>query len=396
MKAIVYTRWGPPDVLELHDKEKPVPAPNQILLKVHASSVNAMEWRPFTMPSVFIRLIAGWREPRDKAFGGDVSGIVAAVGASVTRFRPGDEVFGLARGAYAEYVCTTEDKLALKPPNVSFDAAATVGVAGLTALQAVRTHGQVRPGERVAINGAGGGVGTFAVQVAKASGAEVTAVCSTRNQDVARAIGADHVIDYSREDFTAAGKQYDLIVAANGHHSVLAYRRALAPGGRLVVMMGALGTRQIAWSLNQCHVDTRLQTQLKFLGTYTVPGIDLQLAGTVVSSPGVELQANYVASNAVVQPSLGRSLTAAANAPVWLLPPGDSYGDRLNQVDFRVTKVLRMGRSRAAVNVDVYNALNANPVTAVNLNYTGNGSTWLQPQSILAARLVKVSVQFDY
>jgi len=161
-------------------------------------------------------------------------------------------------------------------------------------------------------------------------------------------------------------------------------------------MMGALGTRQIAWSLNQCHVDTSLQTQLKFLGTYTVPKIDLQLAGTVVSSPGVELQANYVASNAVVQPSLGRSLTGATNAPVWLLPPGDSYGDRLNQVDFRVTKALRVGRSRAAVNVDVYNALNANPVTAMNLNYTQNGSTWLQPQGILAARLVKVSVQFDY
>lgn len=160
--------------------------------------------------------------------------------------------------------------------------------------------------------------------------------------------------------------------------------------------MGALGTRQIAWSLNQCHVDTSLQTQVKFLGTYNVPKIDLQVAGTVLSSPGVELQANYVASNAVVQPSLGRPLTGAANAPVWLLPPGDSYGGRLNQVDLRATKVLRFGRSRAAINVDVYNALNANPMTAMNLNYTGNGSTWLQPQSILAARLVKVSVQFDY
>jgi len=271
MKAIVYTRWGAPDVLELHEREKPVPAPNQILLKVHASSVNAMEWRPFTMPSVFIRLIAGWREPRDKSFGGDVSGIVEAVGASVTRFRPGDEVFGLARGAYAEYVCTTEDKLALKPPNVSFDAAATVGVAGLTALQAVRTHGQVRPGERVAINGAGGGVGTFAVQIAKASGAEVTAVCSTRNQDVARAIGADHVVDYSREDFTAAGKQYDLIVAANGHHSVLAYRRALAPGGRLVVMGGSMA--QLFQTLLLGPVLKRMDSR-RFRGFITKPNLD--------------------------------------------------------------------------------------------------------------------------
>jgi len=161
-------------------------------------------------------------------------------------------------------------------------------------------------------------------------------------------------------------------------------------------MMGALGTRQIGWSLNQCHVDTSLQTQVKFLGTYTVPKVDVQLAGTVVSSPGVELQANYVATNAVVQPSLGRPLTAAANAPVWLLAPGTAYGDRLNQVDLRVTKVMRFGRSRAAVNLDVYNALNASPLTAVNVNYAGTGTTWLQPQTMLAARLVKISVQFDY
>jgi hypothetical protein len=161
-------------------------------------------------------------------------------------------------------------------------------------------------------------------------------------------------------------------------------------------MMGALGTRQIGWSADQCHVDTNLQTQVKFLGTYTVPKVDVQLAGTVVSSPGVELQANYVATNAVVQPSLGRPLTAATNAPVWLLAPGTVYGDRLNQVDLRVTKVIRFGRSRAAVNVDVYNALNASPLTAVNVNYAGTGTTWLQPQTMLAARLVKISVQFDY
>lgn len=268
MKAILYTRWGPPDVLQLHEKEKPIPAPDQVLLKVHASSVNAMEWRPFTMPTVFIRVIAGWREPRDKSFGGDVAGIVEAAGADVTRFRPGDEVFGLARGAYAEYVCTTEDKLALKPPNVSFDAAATVPIAGVTALQAVRTHGQVQAGEKVAVNGAGGGVGTFAVQIAKASGAEVTAICSTRNQDVARAIGADHVIDYTREDFTAAGRRYDLIVAANGHHSVLDYRRALAPGGRLVVLGGSF--TQLIQTLVLGPVLGRLDSR-RFRGFITKP-----------------------------------------------------------------------------------------------------------------------------
>ncbi len=240
MKAILYTRWGPPDVLELHDTEKPAPGPDQVLLRVCASSVNAMEWRPFTMPSLFIRAIAGWREPREKSFGGDVAGIVESVGTSVTTFRPGDQVFGLARGAYAEYVCTTEDKLVLKPANVSFAAAAAVPVAALTALQAVRTRGQVQPGEKVLINGAGGGVGTFAVQIAKASGAEVTAVCSARNQDVARAIGADHVIDYAKDDVTASGRRYDLIVAANGYHSIFDYRRALTANGRLVVLGGAM------------------------------------------------------------------------------------------------------------------------------------------------------------
>lgn len=204
----------------------------------------------------------------------------------MTTFRPGDEVFGLARGAYAEYACTTEDKLALKPSTISFEAAATVGIAGLTALQAVRTHGQVQPGERVAVNGAGGGVGTFAVQIAKASGAEVTAVCSTRNQDVARAIGADHVIDYSRDDFTMSGRRYDLIVAANGHHSVLAYRRALAPGGRLVVMGGSMA--QLFQTLLLGPVLKRLDRR-RFRGFITKPNLtdlnvlrDLLASGQVV------------------------------------------------------------------------------------------------------------------
>ncbi len=242
MKAIVYTRWGPPDVLQLLDRPKPTPAPNQVLVRVCASSVNAMEWRPFTMPPLFIRLIAGWSEPRDKSFGTDVAGRVEAVGSAVTRFRPGDEVFGLGRGAFGEYVCTTEDKLAVKPATVSFESAATVGVAAFTALQAVRDHGRVRAGQKVLIIGAGGGVGTFAIQIAKSLGADVTAVCSSRNQDVARALGADHVIDYTREDVTRKGLRYDVVIVANGQHSLLDYRRALAPRGRLVVLGGALAT----------------------------------------------------------------------------------------------------------------------------------------------------------
>jgi hypothetical protein len=159
---------------------------------------------------------------------------------------------------------------------------------------------------------------------------------------------------------------------------------------------GALGVRQIAWSLNQCRVDTKFLTQTKWMGTYTLPKIDVQFAGTLASSPGPEIQANYVATNAVVQPSLGRPLTGTANATMWLVEPGSLYGDRLNQVDVRVAKILRFGRSRAALNFDLYNLLNANPVTAMNLNYSGTGAGWLQPQSILAARLFKLSLQFDY
>jgi len=240
MKAIVYTRWGPPDVLQLLDRPTPTPAPNQVLVQVCASSVNAMEWRPFTLPRLFIRLIAGWREPRDKSLGVDLAGRVAAVGSAVTQFRAGDEVFGLGRGAFAEYICTTEDKLARKPANVSFESAATVGVAAFTALQAVRDHGRVRAAQTVLINGAGGGVGTFAIQIAKSLGANVTAVCSARTQDVARALGADHVIDYTREDVTRSGQRYDVVIVANGQHSLLEYRRVLAPKGRLIVLGGAL------------------------------------------------------------------------------------------------------------------------------------------------------------
>jgi 2-desacetyl-2-hydroxyethyl bacteriochlorophyllide A dehydrogenase len=241
VKAIAQTGYGPPEALQLQEKEKPSPGNHEVLVRVHAASVNAMDWRLFTFPRLARRIIGGGlRRPKDPSCGADFAGRVEAAGSVVTQFRPGDAVFGAKRGAFAEYVCVPEDKLVLKPANVSFEAAAAVPVAALTALQALRDQAQVQPGQTVLINGAGGGVGTFAVQIAKAFGAEVTAVCSTRNQEVARSIGADHVVDYTREDFTKNGRQYDVIIAANGYHSILDYRRALGPSGHYVVLGGAM------------------------------------------------------------------------------------------------------------------------------------------------------------
>jgi NADPH:quinone reductase-like Zn-dependent oxidoreductase len=240
MKAIVQTKYGPPEVLQFREVEKPTPKDNQVLVKVHAASVNALDWRPFTMTPIFIRLMGGLLNPKDPSLGVDAAGWVEAVGSNVTQFQPGDEVFGVARGAFAEYALAGEGKLALKPANLSFEAAAAVPIAACTALQGLRDQGQIQPGQRVVINGAGGGVGTFAVQLAKSFGAEVTAVCSTRNLDMVRSIGADHVLDYTREDFTKNGRRYDLIIAANGYHPIRDYWRALSPNGIYVVLGGSM------------------------------------------------------------------------------------------------------------------------------------------------------------
>jgi NADPH:quinone reductase-like Zn-dependent oxidoreductase len=242
MKAIVCTAYGPPDVLQLQEKDTPSPKDNEVLIRVHAASVNALDWRLFTMPLLMRRLIGGgWNRPKDPSCGVDVAGRVESVGAGVTQFQPGDAVFGIQRGAFAEYVCAAEDKVVPKPANISFEAAAAVPVAALTALRGIRDQGKVKPGHKVLVNGSGGGVGTFSVQIAKAFGAEVTAVCSTRNQDVARSIGADHVIDYTREDVTKSGPRYDVIIAANGYHSMSDYRRALNSNGVCVVLGGSAG-----------------------------------------------------------------------------------------------------------------------------------------------------------
>ena len=242
MRAIVHVRYGRPDLLELRDVERPEIADDQVLLKVHAASVNPVEWYGVTgfLPA---RIGGGLRRPKSEAVGGDVSGRVEAVGEDVADLEPGDEVFGSSGYSWAEYAVAGPEKLARKPANVSFEEAAAVPVAGLTALQALRDHGQVRPGQKVLINGASGGVGTFAVQLAKVFGADVTAVCSTRNIEQARSLGADRVVDYTREDFTKLGLPHDLMLDVAGSRSFLVYRRVLMPEGTVVLIGGPLTYR---------------------------------------------------------------------------------------------------------------------------------------------------------
>jgi NADPH:quinone reductase-like Zn-dependent oxidoreductase len=241
MKAVIYTEYGPPDVIRIEEIEKPSPQDKQVLIKVHAASINAVDYRTMRADPFFIRLMGeGLLRPKDPRLGSDVAGRVEAVGENVEQFRPGDEVFGCAHGAFAEYALARETNLASKPANRSYEEAASVPVAALTALQGIRYAGGIRPGQKVLIQGASGGVGSFAVQLAKSFGAEVTAVCSTKNLDMARSIGADHVIDYTQEDFTQNGQQYDLIYAANGYHPLSAYKRALSPQGIYVCAGGTM------------------------------------------------------------------------------------------------------------------------------------------------------------
>lgn len=242
MRAIVYHTYGSPDVLKLEEVEKPTPKDDEILVKVYAASVNALDWHLLRADPFLARLNSGLLKPKHQILGADVAGRVEAVGRNVKQFQTGDEVFGdifeSGLGGFAEYVSAHEDAWVSKPTNLTFDEVAAVPVAALTALQGLRDKGQIQPGQKVLINGASGGVGTFAVQIAKAFGAEVTAVCSTRNVDMARSLGADQVIDYTKEDFTKKEQRYDLILAVNGYHPILDYKRALSPKGRYVMTGG--------------------------------------------------------------------------------------------------------------------------------------------------------------
>jgi NADPH:quinone reductase-like Zn-dependent oxidoreductase len=244
MQAIVQDRYGSTDVLELRDIDEPEIADDEVLVRVHAAGVDRGVWHLMTGLAYPIRLAGyGLRAPKTPVPGMDLAGVVAAVGSGVTRFRPGDEVFGIGKGAYAEFARAPERKLALKPANLTFDQAAVLAISGSTALQAVRDKGQVRSGQQVLITGASGGVGTYAVQMAKAFGAEVTAVCSTTKVDLVRSIGADHVIDYTRADFADGVRRYDVILDIGGNSSLSRLRRALVPKGTLVLVGGEDGGR---------------------------------------------------------------------------------------------------------------------------------------------------------
>src|SRR5437762_3256775 len=288
MKAIKFCEYGPPDILKLEEVEKPVPKENELLVKVRAASLNFIDAGLVRGPSV-LRFISGLRKPKFTGFGRDFAGVVEAVGKDVIEFKPGDEVFGIKWGALAEYVCVRKDRVALKPANISFEQAGAVGLAGLTALQGLQT-GKIHAGEKVLINGASGGVGTFALQIAPAFDTEVTAVCSTRLVEIARTLGADHVIDYTKEDFTKREERYDLLFDNVNNHSFSERRLLLKPGGICVLAgIGSAGLHKgqlgriagnftAAWRSRfvdqkfESYVTTSNQADLKFLSDLMAEG----------------------------------------------------------------------------------------------------------------------------
>jgi NADPH:quinone reductase-like Zn-dependent oxidoreductase len=288
MKAIRFCEYGPPGVLKLEEVDKPVPKDNELLVRVRAASLNFIDAGLVRGPSV-LRLMSGLRKPKFTGFGRDFAGVVEATGKDVTEFKPGDEVFGLRWGALAEYVCVRKDRVALKPANITFEQAGAVGLAGLTALQGLRT-GKIHAGQQVLINGASGGVGTFAVQIAKAFDTEVTAVCSMRNVEMARTLGADHVIDYTKEDFTKREERYDLLFDNVNNHSFSERRRLLKPGGICVLAgIGSAGLHKgqlgriagnftAAWRSRfvdqkfESYVTASNQADLKFLSDLMAEG----------------------------------------------------------------------------------------------------------------------------
>jgi NADPH:quinone reductase-like Zn-dependent oxidoreductase len=269
MKAIVQDEYGSPDVLELRNIDIPEIADEEVLVHVRAAGVGRDVWHVMAGLPYPIRLAGyGLRAPKNPVIGSDVAGVVETVGNKVSRFRPGDEVFGIGKGSYAEYVCAREDKLAPKPENLTFEQAAVVAIMGSTALQALRDHGRVEPGQDVLIIGASGGVGTYAVQIAKAFGARVTGVCSTEKAEMVRSIGADRVIDYTREDFAEGQQPYDVILEIGGNSSLARLRRALAPRGTLVIVGGEGGGRWLGGTDRQLRALALSPFVSQKLGTF--------------------------------------------------------------------------------------------------------------------------------
>src|SRR5215210_3220061 len=270
MKAIVQDTYGSPDVLELRDIDKPeIADDDEVLVRVHAAGVGRDVWHVMAGLPYPIRLAGyGLRAPKNPVIGSDLAGVVEAVGKNVSRFQPGDEVFGIGKGSYAEYARASQDKLAPKPENLTFEQAAVVAIMGSTALQALRDHGKVRQGQEVLIIGASGGVGTYAVQIAKAFGAQVTGVCSTKKVEMVRSIGADHVIDYTQEDFAEGEERYDMVLDIGGNSSLSRLRRALAPRGTLVIVGGEGGGRWLGGTDRQIRALVLSPFVSQKLGTF--------------------------------------------------------------------------------------------------------------------------------
>ena len=285
MKAAIRERYGGPAEIHLSDYDVPAPDDNEVLIEVHASSINKADYYDLSSPFL-IRLIGGggFRKPKDVRLGTDVSGVVKSVGAKVTRFKPGDEVFGVAPGSYAEYAVSKEHRLSLKPESVPFEDAGAVPVAAVTALQGLR-KGDLQAGQKVMVAGASGGVGTFAVQLAKSMGADLTAVCSTRNLENARTLGADRVIDYSKGDFVNEGDTYDLILGVNGYHSLLSFRRALKPRGAYVLVGSSKPLSSLLETVTIGKLATRSNgKKLGFMGVAKIIPEDLDFLAQLMAS----------------------------------------------------------------------------------------------------------------
>jgi len=263
MQAIVQDRYGSADVLETREIAKPTPGDDDVLVRVQAASIHVGDWILMTGSPFVMRFATGLLRPKNPVPGTDIAGVVEAVGSNVERLRPGDEVFGWCAGAFAEFASGPEAQFVLKPAEVSFEQAAAVGVSATTALQLLRDDGRVQPGQKVLVNGASGGVGSFAVQIAKAFGAEVTGVCSTKNVELVRSLGADHVIDYTLEDFTTEGPRYDLILDNVGNHSMAATRRALSPDGRLISNGGGHEDGKLGRTIRAATVSMFVRQQVK-------------------------------------------------------------------------------------------------------------------------------------
>ena len=276
VKAIVRTRYGSPDVLHVKEVEKPIPNEVRgVLVKIYAASANPLDWHSMRGAPILARISEGLRRPKNPGLGTDISGRVEAVANNITQFKPGDEVFGRSTGSFAEYAIARENRLALKPANSSFDEAAAVPVAGLTALLALRDYGHIQSGQKVLVNGASGGVGTFAVQIAKSYGAVVTGVTSTRNLDMIRKIGSDHVVDYTKEDFTKNGEQYDLICDCVGNRSVSDYKRALNPEGICVIVGFTKMSRLIQHAVVGSVASRTGSKKIRFMGNPKIVQQDL-------------------------------------------------------------------------------------------------------------------------